>query len=397
MKKTFLKITLTSIILLLGITLKAQQTWTTTAGNTLTAGPSLPSSPNEWLGTSNAADLIIRTNSIERFRVTSTGSIGVNQSSPAHFFDVKVPNITGGENMLNIGVSDASSDFFRISNGTSSNYQFMPLVVGHKGSGSSTAAGLYMVGSIASNADVSSVEPVFHFNARRDFPTSGGSAITTRPLFVWSNYSTKYMTMMPNGFLGINTTAPIKKLHVNGDVYITGQGADGLPTSASLFLGDDQTTPQFGVEYDGAGLNFWKPWGSNNFANYLLYVKDNGNVGIGTNNPGSYKLAVEGKIGAREIVVTLDSPWPDYVFGKDYKKMNLAEIEKYVKQNSHLPGIPSAEDLYKEKGLAIGNMQVLQMQKTEEIFLYLIELNKKVEVLNIENAELRKKIEELKK
>jgi hypothetical protein len=37
-----------------------------------------------------------------------------------------------------------------------------------------------------------------------------------------------------------------------------------------------------------------------------------GNVGIGTANP-AYKLAVEGTIGARDIIVT-NTPWSDYVF-----------------------------------------------------------------------------------
>src|SRR5215211_1486075 len=39
-----------------------------------------------------------------------------------------------------------------------------------------------------------------------------------------------------------------------------------------------------------------------------IYITELGRVGIGTNNPGTFRLAVEGKIGAREIRVTLDTP-----------------------------------------------------------------------------------------
>jgi len=68
-----------------------------------------------------------------------------------------------------------------------------------------------------------------------------------------------------------------------------------------------------------------------------LRLNTNGTVGIGTSNTGSFKLAVEGKIGAREIKVTLDNPWPDYVFEDKYPLMNLADLDKYISINKHLP------------------------------------------------------------
>jgi Phage T4 tail fibre len=119
----------------------------------------------------------------------------------------------------------------------------------------------------------------------------------------------------------------------------------------------------------------------------LMNINTTGNVGIGTSSPGTFKLAVEGKIGAREIQVTNISPWPDYVFNKGYKLMALSKIEKFIKQNSHLPGVPSAADVI--GGVQLGKMSAILLEKVEELTLYMIELNKKIEKLEKENIALR--------
>ncbi|HNO70542.1 MAG TPA: hypothetical protein PKO16_02090 [Bacteroidia bacterium] len=106
-----------------------------------------------------------------------------------------------------------------------------------------------------------------------------------------------------------------------------------------------------------------------------------GNVGIGTTSPGSFKLAVEGKIGAREFKVTAASPWPDYVFESSHKLMSINDLENYLSKNKHLPNIPSAQDIQEDSGVNLGDMQIKHLEKTEELYLYIIELNKKIEML----------------
>jgi hypothetical protein len=76
-----------------------------------------------------------------------------------------------------------------------------------------------------------------------------------------------------------------------------------------------------------------------------MRITTTGNVGIGTTNPGSFKLAVEGKIGAREVQVLATTPFPDYVFEKNYSLMNINALEDYIKLNKHLPNVPSASDI----------------------------------------------------
>ncbi|MDM1073376.1 hypothetical protein HX001_12875 [Empedobacter brevis] len=114
-------------------------------------------------------------------------------------------------------------------------------------------------------------------------------------------------------------------------------------------------------------------------------VLTGGKLGIGTENPDE-KLTVKGKIHAEEIIVDLAVP-ADYVFQKyftgkselkaDYEFPKLEEVEKFVKENNHLPGIPSAKEI-QEKGLKVGEMNNLLLQKIEELTLLLIEQNKKM-------------------
>ena len=119
-----------------------------------------------------------------------------------------------------------------------------------------------------------------------------------------------------------------------------------------------------------------------------MYFSGDGNIGIGTSAPGTFKLAVEGKIGAREIRVTTTNPWPDYVFGEQYKLKSLATLEGFIKKNNHLPNMPSAKEV-NDNGIELGNMNTRVVEKIEELTLYVIELNKRMAKLEKENARLR--------
>lgn len=126
-------------------------------------------------------------------------------------------------------------------------------------------------------------------------------------------------------------------------------------------------------------------------SNYLSVNLLNGNVGIGTTSTGTFKLAVEGKIGAREVRVTNANPWPDYVFAKEYKLKSLASLEEYISKNNRLPNMPSAEEV-KNNGIELGNMNARVVEKIEELTLYIIDMNKKMEKLEKDNAELRNQL-----
>ncbi len=111
-------------------------------------------------------------------------------------------------------------------------------------------------------------------------------------------------------------------------------------------------------------------------------------VGIGTDViPEGYALGVAGKIMAEEVEVRLAVNWPDYVFKDDYNRASLEDVNAFIKENGHLPDVPSAEEI-ERNGVSLGEMDAILLRKIEELTLYLIELKG-------ENEELRKTIEEL--
>ena len=119
-----------------------------------------------------------------------------------------------------------------------------------------------------------------------------------------------------------------------------------------------------------------------------LNILSNGFVGIGSLNPDAI-LTVNGTIHATEVKVDLTVP-ADYVFKSDYKLMPLNDVEKFVKINSHLPEIPSAEEITKD-GLKMGEMQNKLLQKVEELTLYVIAQQKQIQSLHTELETLKSK------
>jgi hypothetical protein len=118
----------------------------------------------------------------------------------------------------------------------------------------------------------------------------------------------------------------------------------------------------------------------------LFKINNNGSVFIGTNlnyaNSSNYKLVVQGKVLCEEVRVRLQSQgWPDYVFDKNYKLKPLQEVEKFIKENHHLPEMPSAKELDEKQGVEVSKMLTKQQQKIEELTLYLIELKKEIDHL----------------
>jgi hypothetical protein len=116
----------------------------------------------------------------------------------------------------------------------------------------------------------------------------------------------------------------------------------------------------------------------------------NGKIGIGTATPDEL-LTVKGKVHAQEVLVDLQGAVaPDYVFEAyfngtsalkpSYKMMALKDVSAFIEKNNHLPEIPSAATLTKE-GLALKKMNLLLLQKIEELTLYTIEQQAQIDDL----------------
>lgn len=117
---------------------------------------------------------------------------------------------------------------------------------------------------------------------------------------------------------------------------------------------------------------------STTVANYFA-----GKIQVGStrilNGSTDYLLSVDGKINCQKLVCSVNN-WADYVFDKDYNLMPLPDLEKYIKTAHHLPGIPSETEV-KTNGVDVVEMNTLLLKKMEEMTLYIIELEKRLKLV----------------
>lgn len=212
--------------------------------------------------------------------------------------------------------------------------------------------------------------------------TSGSFCSGTSYLSLKTAGSTK-LYINSNGKVGIGTTQPKSKLDVNGTFCISG--------SNHFIFGHSNGNGVINFGNNGVGNLYFRSLqegGNINSDNYnqLMILTNDGRLGIGTWTPDNYKLAVNGGIRAKYIDV--ETGWSDFVFDSDYKLITLEELELYIKENGHLPDMPSSEDVAKN-GVNVGETLSKLLQKIEELTLYIIELKK-------ENLILKDKISSIK-
>lgn len=123
-----------------------------------------------------------------------------------------------------------------------------------------------------------------------------------------------------------------------------------------------------------------------------MTISSSGNIGIGTDPLPSYSLAICGHVRATEVVV--ETGWCDFVFEEDYSLLPLREVEAFVKKNKHLPGIPKGSEI-EANGVKLADMSSRFILKIEELTLYTIEQEKKIEAQEEQIAELQRLTEKL--
>ncbi|WP_335967211.1 hypothetical protein [Galbibacter sp. PAP.153] len=192
-----------------------------------------------------------------------------------------------------------------------------------------------------------------------------------------------------SGNVGIGTMNPEAKLDVYGTLQILKNTQEQLAFSQVHRNGTDNRSLIAPRTIDNSGWDWANEFGFHNYNRNWYF--DN-NVSIGTTNANGWKLAVNGKIRAKEVKV--ETSWSDFVFENNYDLPTLEEVEKHIQEKGHLKDIPSAKEVEKN-GIHLGEMNAKLLQKIEELVLYTIEANKVNARLNNRINELEKRIEEL--
>lgn len=111
---------------------------------------------------------------------------------------------------------------------------------------------------------------------------------------------------------------------------------------------------------------------------------------IGLTGNGDARLTVGGEILCDAIKI---KNWsieaPDYVFDENHKIMQIGELAAFLSKNKHLPGIPSAREM-KEQGVDLSQLNMMLLEKIEELTLYVIQQDKTIAMQGAKIEELAK-------
>ena len=321
---------------------------------------------NNWGGTSSQADNLFRigtrynnSNSFNRLVIRpNTGYIGVGTADPISLFHISAG--TSGSAILTLEADTDNSQ--EQDNARVKFIQDGGLVntfIGLEGNADATSDGTLANSFLVGSEDV-----------------------TPRPIqfLVQDNLQ---MTITESG-VGIGTNNPTEKLHLEGDLRMNiGEGFKLFGDinyfaqyhDAIVFQMEDINRSN-GTTDGGFVFRGYTP--TDGKSDEWMVIKTEGKVGIGTSTP-SEELEVNGTIRSKEVKVEA-SPWPDYVFDEAYDLKSLAETEQYIKENKHLPNLPSAEEV-SENGIELGEMNAKLLEKIEELTLHLIQQEERISEL----------------
>jgi hypothetical protein len=280
-----------------------------------------------------------------------------------------------------------------------------------------------------------------HVRMQNTNPTGWGKFIMYND--ITSNYAnfTKYGSAVTGGYSGITTLFPYANLFAfgnnNGPSLFSNSGNIGINAlkggvSNLKFFVDYSTlrvgiggnaTPAAKIHFNTSATNDTVKYSNastghgvndgldirNIGRNVSIVNCENNSLSFGTNNTNrmmldslgnlivgsvsrksGYKLFVETGILTEKVKVAVktSAEWSDYVFDPEYKLPSIKDVETFVTENKHLPNVPNAEQMV-TNGLDVAKMDAKLLEKIEELTLYIIQLNNRIEKLESENKGLK--------
>jgi Bacterial Ig domain len=219
------------------------------------------------------------------------------------------------------------------------------------------------------NVDVTSLN--YYWSTTGNIGNNGDSNFVGNVDSVRLGFRTKNierLSILPTGNVGIGTITPTAQFHTTGTVRLAGLTSDSTKTRVLVS--------------DTSGNLFYRS--ASSLGGHWLYLNGTeydsaDNIAIGTSNPQGYKFAVNGTAIFTKVKVKTAGTWPDYVFAKGYHLPDLKELEDYLARYRHLPDIASEAEVQRD-GIDVGDHQAALLKKVEELTLYLIDENKKLQV-----------------
>lgn len=208
------------------------------------------------------------------------------------------------------------------------------------------------------------------------------------------NIAVGYFSLLSNVTGSSNIAIGVNALKNSGYGYFntavgTNAGLSNKSGSNNVFIGFEAGANET------SGNRLYISSGASNTILYGDFVT--GQLLVGSPNPvgyqfkGNRKLNVIGGILTDSIRIASVNKWADYVFSDDYQLKSIDELENFIKQNKHLPNIPSADNVLCE-GVNIAEMDAKLLEKVEELSLYIIELNNEhknlLQKINEKNSQL---------
>lgn len=228
------------------------------------------------------------------------------------------------------------------------------------------------------------------------FPQPLFSSVTTHSQALNSYAVHAQSTPQPGYGYGVHATGGFKGVYGLAEGTSTNSYAIGVEGYATGTAGTRYGV--FGNAFNPGGVASYGIYGqasgaADNWAGYFAgsaYVSE---LRINTETPATgYALSVNGKIACEEVLVELDSNWPDYVFKNDYDLLPIPDLEKSIEMHGHLPGMPSAKQV-EEHGFKLADMQIRVIEKVEELTLYTIAQQKKIDQLEKELELLKEELQ----